>query len=47
VLQEPIEDPARYNWRKVSQVKHYRLSVNALTDPMQLREQPPGYGADA
>ncbi|MDD9872573.1 MAG: hypothetical protein OXU65_03580, partial [Deltaproteobacteria bacterium] len=46
VLQQPIENPARYNWREVSQVKHYRLSVNALTSPMQLREKPPSYGSD-
>lgn len=45
VLQDPIENPARYDWHEVSQVKHYRLSVNALTNPMQLREKPPGYGA--
>jgi len=46
VLQKPIENPARYNWHEVSQVKHYRLSVNALTSPLQLREKPPSYGAD-
>jgi hypothetical protein len=37
-LQEPICDPARLNWNEVTKIAHYYLSVNALTEPMELRE---------
>lgn len=37
-LQEPIRDPARFEWHEVSKVAHYCLSVDALTRPMQVRE---------
>jgi len=43
-LQEPIQDPARFEWHEVTQVKHYYLSVNALTQPMEVRESRPPYG---
>jgi len=44
-LQEPIKDPARFPWHEVTKVAHYYLSVDALTQPMQLREKPPApYG---
>ena len=43
-LQEPIKDPARFNWNEVSKVSHYYLSVNAMTQPMQVREDPEVYG---
>ena len=43
-LQEPIRDPARLDWNEVTKVAHYYLSVNAMTKPMQVREQPPPYG---
>ncbi|MBS3947900.1 MAG: DUF3883 domain-containing protein, partial [Dethiobacter sp.] len=45
VLQEPIKDPARFPWHEVSKVQHYYLSVEALTQPMQLREDSPQYGS--
>lgn len=44
-LQEPIRDPARLNWHEVSKVAHYYLSVNAMQSPMQVRQDPPPYGA--
>ena len=44
-LQEPIKDPARFEWHEVTQVAHYWLEVDALTKPMQVREDSPGYGA--
>jgi len=44
VLQEPIRDPARLPWHEVTKVSHYYLSVNALTQPMQVREDSPPYG---
>lgn len=43
-LQEPIKDPARFEWNEVSKVAHYYLSVDTLTKPMQVREDRPPYG---
>ncbi|MBI3372873.1 MAG: DUF3883 domain-containing protein [Betaproteobacteria bacterium] len=43
-LQEPIRDPARLDWNEVTKVAHYYLSVNAMTKPMQVREESPPYG---
>jgi superfamily II DNA or RNA helicase len=43
-LQEPIKDPARFEWHEVTKVAHYYLSVDALTQPMHVREEDPGYG---
>jgi hypothetical protein len=42
-LQEPIKDPARFEWHEVTKVAHYYLSVDALTRPMQVREESPAY----
>ena len=46
-LQEPIRDPARYPWHEVTKVAHYYLSVNALRQPMEIRETERGYDAEA
>ena len=43
-LQEPERDPARLRWREVTQVAHYQLSVNALKQPMEVREKRPAFG---
>ena len=43
-LQEPIRDPARLDWNEVTKVAHYYLAVNAMTKPMQVREDSPPYG---
>ncbi len=43
-LQDPIKDPARFPWHEVKKVEHYYLSVDALTQPMQVREDPETYG---
>jgi hypothetical protein len=43
-LQEPIRDPARFDWNEVTKVAHYYLSVDAMTKPMQVREDSPPYG---
>ncbi len=43
-LNEPIEDPARFPWHEVTQVAHDYLSVEALTKPMRVREEPPPDG---
>src|SRR5215475_488765 len=42
-LQPPIKDPARFPWHEVSQVQHYWLEVDALTQPMQVREEAQDY----
>jgi len=42
--EEPIKDPARFSWRKVTKRAHFRLEVNAMTKPMQVRENPSPYG---
>lgn len=42
-LQEPVRDPARLDWNEVTKVAHYFLSVNAMTKPMELREDPVPY----
>ena len=45
-LQEPIKDPARFPWHEVKKVEHYWLEVDAMTQPMRLKEpEPPQYGA--
>jgi hypothetical protein len=43
-LQEPIRDPARLDWHEVTKVAHYYLSVDAMTRPMQVREDLAPYG---
>ena len=45
ILQEPIKNPARFPWHEVKKVDHYSLSVDALTQPMQVRERTGPYGA--
>ena len=42
-IQEPIKDPARFEWREVSKVQHYWMEVNAMTKPMQVREEQTPY----
>ena len=42
-LQEPIPDPARFPWHEVSKVQHYWLNVDAMTKPMQIREEQAAY----
>lgn len=46
-LQEPIRDPARLDWHEVKKVAHYYLSVDAMTKPMQVRENSSPYGGKA
>jgi hypothetical protein len=43
-LQDPIKDPAQFKWHEVSKVQHYWLEVNAMTKPMQVREEAVPYG---
>ena len=37
-LQEPIKDPASFDWREVTKVSHYWLEVDAMTRPMRVQE---------
>ena len=43
-LQNPIKDPARLQWHEVKKVDHYYLSIDAITQPMQVREESIPYG---
>ena len=45
-LQEPIRNPARLDWNEVTKVAHYYLAVNAMTKPMQVREESLPYGVN-
>ncbi|MBN1661284.1 MAG: DUF3883 domain-containing protein, partial [Anaerolineae bacterium] len=45
-LQEPVRDPARFPWHEVVKVAHYWLDIDAMTSPMQIREQPGTYGIE-
>jgi hypothetical protein len=37
-LQEPVCDPARFEWNEVTKVSHYYLTVDALSKSMQVCE---------
>ena len=43
-VQEPIKDPARFPWHEVRKVEHYWLEVDALAQPMHVREDASAYG---
>jgi hypothetical protein len=43
-IQEPVKDPARFTWREVTKVAHYWLEVNAMTQPMLVREDQDSFG---
>ena len=45
-LQDPIPNPASFDWHEVRKVQHYRLSVNAMTQPMTVREDQPDYDSE-
>jgi len=45
-LQQPIHDPAQHQWNEVTKVQHYYLTVDAMAQPMQVREGTPPYGGD-
>ncbi|MFH0812223.1 MAG: DUF3883 domain-containing protein [Pseudomonadota bacterium] len=42
-FQDPVKDPARLKWHEVKKVDHYYLSVDAVTKPMQIREDLTSY----
>ena len=39
VMQEPIQDPAKFPWHEVSKVQHYWLQVDAMTKPLQEQDE--------
>ena len=39
-----LRDPARFEWREVTKVAHYWLEVNAMTRPMQVKEESAIFG---
>ncbi len=43
---EAVKDPARFPWREVTRVEHYWLEVDAMTRPIEVREDSPPYGGD-
>lgn len=43
-LQEPVRDPAKLDWHEVTKVAHFYLSVDAMTQPVRIREDRPPYG---
>lgn len=45
-LQEPVKDPAGMPWHEVTKVAHYYLSVDAMTQPMMVREDQATYGGE-
>ncbi len=45
-LQTPIKDPARLTWHEVKKIEHYYLSVDALVQPMEIKEDAKPYGGD-
>jgi len=36
----------QFPWHEVTKVAHYWLEVNAMTQPMMIREDSPKYGGD-
>ena len=46
-LQGPIKDPARLEWHEVKKVDHYYLSIDAVTQPMQVRDRNEPYGNES
>ena len=44
LLLKPIKDPARLQWHEVKKVDHYWLSIDAVNQPMQVREEEMRYG---
>jgi hypothetical protein len=46
LLLKLIKDPARLQWHAVKKVDHYWLSIDAVTQPMQVKEGQALYGKD-
>jgi hypothetical protein len=44
IVLKSIKDPARFQWHEVKKVDHYYLAIDAVTQPMQVREDSVPYG---
>ena len=44
LILKSMEDPDRLQWHEVKKVDHYYLSIDAVTQPMQVREDSVPYG---
>ncbi|MCX7866131.1 MAG: helicase-related protein [Limisphaera sp.] len=44
-LQEPIKDPARFQWHEVTKVAHYSLPLETIVRLAQTRQSPPEFGS--
>ena len=42
-LQEPVANPAQFPWHEESKVQHYWLNVDAMTQPMRIRDERANY----
>ncbi len=47
LFSKPIKDPARLQWHEVKKVDHYYPSIDAVTQPMQVKEEETPYGDEA
>ena len=44
VILKSIKDPVCLQWHEVKKVDHYYLSIDAVTQPMLVKEDLPPYG---
>ena len=42
-LEQPIKDPAQIPWHEVIKVQHYWLDIDAVPQPMSIKQEPPPY----
>jgi hypothetical protein len=44
LILKSMEDPACLQWHEVKKVDHYWLQIDAVTQPMQVRDRNETYG---
>ncbi|MEN6320750.1 MAG: helicase-related protein [Syntrophaceae bacterium] len=42
-LQDPVRDPAKFEWHEVKKISHYYLSVDSIARPMMVRDDSAPY----
>ena len=42
-----IKNPGRFQWHEVKKVDHYYLSIDAVTQPMKVRDRNEPYGNES
>jgi hypothetical protein len=47
LISKSIKDPDRLQWHEVKKVDHYYLSINAVTQSVQVREEEVRYEEDS